>query len=681
MDASSEEEPVMAPANDFECRDCENEVEKVKIVRDPGTPTAAERAAHDVTHLPYRPWCEHCVRGRATGQQHRTVKGDLAESTVTRVGMDYGFIQEDQTIIESEHGTETKATLSMTILVMVETLCHSIWSYAVEGKGIISTDWLAPKLVEDMTTIGLSKERIIAKSDQEPAIVQLQKEIVRLRQDAGTALENSRVGDSDSNGRVENAIRDVKAMIRTLRSHVEVKAETKIRLDAPIVPWMVRHAGYLITRCRVREDGKTAMQKMKGRRINTPLLPFAEIVLFKLPKVSHMPGDFQDKFEAGVWLGCTVRSGEHLVATANGVYKVSSVIRGPEDRRWSSELLEKIRGTPREPVPGSGSTRPTAFAKRREDADEKPPEFRPRRTWDDEPEVRVSYIYKKDVEKFGQTEGCPGCRALMTPGSRFRAKHTPECRARFEEELMRTEEGLKRVERAGERMTHALVAKSEEVMAKTDKGTTETFEHGTDENDMEVQAKPAKGTTEAPEHGKDMDGAEMTAAAGGSGMTDDQRRRSVEDQNSRELRKALVASKESEETKTLEKTQKKSKKDKKGKKSREGERNSSSELKGRPPQEGESNARGAKRAMGDGPNDPRKDMGQGAEVVAMPMPETPGLPGPRSSAVPGSPMPDRGSKRRAEDEGDDPRVMSRESAEVVRAPIDSADEEASHRHG
>ena len=46
----------------------EEEGETIRMVKDPGTPTAAERAAHEVTHIPYRAWCNACARGRAIGQ-------------------------------------------------------------------------------------------------------------------------------------------------------------------------------------------------------------------------------------------------------------------------------------------------------------------------------------------------------------------------------------------------------------------------------------------------------------------------------------------------------------------------------------------------------------------------------------------------------------------------------------
>ena len=92
-------------------------------------------------------------------------------------------------------------------------------------------------------------------------------------------------------------------MIRTFRSAIEEHIGENIELSDPIVPWIVRHASYLINMCVVREDGKTAMQNLKGRKVNTPLMPLAEVVELKHPKVEDIPGDFADKFQAETWLG------------------------------------------------------------------------------------------------------------------------------------------------------------------------------------------------------------------------------------------------------------------------------------------------------------------------------------------------------------------------------------------
>ena len=73
---------------------------------------------------------------------------------------------------------------------------------------------------------------------------------------------------------------------------------------------------------------------MKGRRVNTRLAEFGEVVFFMLPKTRDMPGKFDNKWSEGVWLGCDVRSGEHLVGLDTGVYRVGDVRRKPKDSRW-----------------------------------------------------------------------------------------------------------------------------------------------------------------------------------------------------------------------------------------------------------------------------------------------------------------------------------------------------------
>ena len=130
----------------------------------------------------------------------------------------------------------------MTILVMLETTCRSIWAYALDGKGSQTVDWAAEQIVDDLATVGLSEERITTEADQENSIVQLQHEIAKRRRNYGTAVENSKVGDSNSNGAVERAIREVEGMIRTLRSAIEEATGNEIELTDPIVPWIVGHA-------------------------------------------------------------------------------------------------------------------------------------------------------------------------------------------------------------------------------------------------------------------------------------------------------------------------------------------------------------------------------------------------------------------------------------------------------
>ena len=165
--------------------------------------------------------------------------------------------------------------------------------------------------------------------------------------------------------------------------------------------------------------------------------------MFKLPKVHDMPGDFRDRHEQEV-----------LVGTKTGVYTVSSMRRCSEDPRWSMQLLKENKGSPKETVPGSGSSQFVAYSKKRESDKHDAPVFDPRPNWENEMQARLFPILQKDIAQHGPTPNCPGCRAA----SKSRAKHSMACRARFEELFSRTDEGRERVRRAHDRWVHAVVA-------------------------------------------------------------------------------------------------------------------------------------------------------------------------------------------------------------------------------
>ena len=43
----------------------------------PTEPSDATRRHHELTHLPFQPWCERCVRGRAPVPPHRRMGGEF----------------------------------------------------------------------------------------------------------------------------------------------------------------------------------------------------------------------------------------------------------------------------------------------------------------------------------------------------------------------------------------------------------------------------------------------------------------------------------------------------------------------------------------------------------------------------------------------------------------------------
>ncbi len=68
----------------------EQEAEKLAIAPAPIRPPPAEVADHEITHLPYRSWCDACARGRGLGEQRGRHAG--RPHGIPRVGVDYWFI-------------------------------------------------------------------------------------------------------------------------------------------------------------------------------------------------------------------------------------------------------------------------------------------------------------------------------------------------------------------------------------------------------------------------------------------------------------------------------------------------------------------------------------------------------------------------------------------------------------
>ena len=58
-------------------------------LHNPRLPSRQEVEEHELTHLPHRSWCTHCVRGTCTNKHHRTVDRSGDPPAVPRVSMDY----------------------------------------------------------------------------------------------------------------------------------------------------------------------------------------------------------------------------------------------------------------------------------------------------------------------------------------------------------------------------------------------------------------------------------------------------------------------------------------------------------------------------------------------------------------------------------------------------------------
>ena len=87
MESENELELFGPSSNDDE--PVPDEGQDARRVSRPNQPTTEEILQHEITHIPYRSWCQHCVRGKCNNPPHRRVKeGRKEEKGVPTVSMD-----------------------------------------------------------------------------------------------------------------------------------------------------------------------------------------------------------------------------------------------------------------------------------------------------------------------------------------------------------------------------------------------------------------------------------------------------------------------------------------------------------------------------------------------------------------------------------------------------------------
>ena len=71
--------------------------------------------------------------------------------------------------------------------------------------------------------------------------------------------------DHQGRGEMENAIKELEKQIRVLKDSVHRKMQLVIEDDHPVKAWIPQHAGFLLNRFQVSNDGKTTHERLKGK--------------------------------------------------------------------------------------------------------------------------------------------------------------------------------------------------------------------------------------------------------------------------------------------------------------------------------------------------------------------------------------------------------------------------------
>ena len=164
--------------------------------------------------------------------------------------MDYCFLSKEE------------SPQSLTVLVTKDRDSKGIIANPVLCKGRAHEDTVDQAVI-NVRRFG-HQAKVLLKTDNEPALVDLRRGVaeklgIQVVQEAPPARE------PQSNGSVENAVKQVKGMIRTLMLALQARIQGEIPVDHPVMLWLVEHAAELLTKHLVGHDGKTAYARLFGK--------------------------------------------------------------------------------------------------------------------------------------------------------------------------------------------------------------------------------------------------------------------------------------------------------------------------------------------------------------------------------------------------------------------------------
>ena len=106
-----------------------------------------------------------------------------------------------------------------------------------------------------------------------------------------------------------------------------------------------------MNRCDVGSDGKTPLQRLHGRRDNTPIQEFGEKILY-MPAKPARGAKWEPRFHPGVFVGMLDSWSEAVVVTEQETAiktRLANIRRISGSERWDADRILEMRAVPWSP--------------------------------------------------------------------------------------------------------------------------------------------------------------------------------------------------------------------------------------------------------------------------------------------------------------------------------------------
>ena len=291
----------------------------------PPEPTASERRQYELTHLPYRDWCPHCVKDKG---RHGASKKQLDRHPVIQV--DYCF-----------HSTDPQLPLRK-LLTAVDIVTGVGMSVVVPSKGSDNyavAEW-KKFIYECGRTFGISQY------DQEKSLKALCTRVCA--ELGGLSIRGAPVGHSQVQGSVGQLQRTFYGQLRALLYQIESNVHIEITSDSCIYPWCIKHAQWLINRFLIHSDGRTSYCRLWGKDYTGGLCCFGEVVQAKVIEIKFARKS-DTPWQTALWLGRDTEADEIIVALPDGVRKVRTIRRFSPSLQWNVDSVRSLQALPWKP--------------------------------------------------------------------------------------------------------------------------------------------------------------------------------------------------------------------------------------------------------------------------------------------------------------------------------------------
>ena len=297
-----------------------------KAVSIPEKPNPEKVTEHELTHCPFRAWCEHCVMGAGISAGHRLqVQGPI---NIPTISIDYMYLTAKEDDV-------------LPTLVGVDNKSGTIFAHMVVRKG--DDPYAVKRLSNELNRLGYGK--IILKSDQEPAILKLKREVIN-QHTIEIVPEDSEAYEHQTNGLVENANKRVAQQVRTMKCALEARYGGVISSSHCIIPWMIRYAANILSCYKQGSDGLTAYERLKGKKFIRASAEFGECILYAQAG-SAGTNKMESRWRQAMFMGIREESQEIILGTSTGIVKGSTIRRKADDEtRWDVIQLNELVGTP-----------------------------------------------------------------------------------------------------------------------------------------------------------------------------------------------------------------------------------------------------------------------------------------------------------------------------------------------